>query len=48
MPATRTQVHVTDEQRRRLDAVAKHEGKTLAEVVREALDAYVAQPKLLP
>lgn len=31
------------EQRRRLDVLAKREGKTLAEVVREAVDAYVAQ-----
>jgi hypothetical protein len=43
MSATRTQVYFTEEQRRRLDALAKREGKTLAEVVREAVDAYVAQ-----
>jgi len=43
MSATRTQVYFTQEQRRRLDALAKHEGKTLAAVVREAVDAYVAQ-----
>ncbi len=42
MSATRTQVYFTEEQRRRLDALAKREGKTLAEVVREAVDAYVA------
>ncbi|MGI9099759.1 MAG: CopG family transcriptional regulator [Solirubrobacteraceae bacterium] len=41
MSATRTQVYFTQEQRRRLDALAKREGKTLAEVVREAVDAYV-------
>lgn len=43
MSATRTQVYFTDEQRRRLDARARQEGKTLAAVVREAVDAYVAQ-----
>jgi predicted DNA-binding protein len=43
MSATRTQVYFTAEQRRRLDALARREGKTLAEVVREAVDAYVAQ-----
>jgi Mlc titration factor MtfA (ptsG expression regulator) len=43
MSATRTQVYFTEEQRRRLDALAEREGKTLAEVVREAVDAYVAQ-----
>lgn len=43
MSATRTQVYFTEEQRRRLDALAKREGKTLAEVVREAVDAYVTQ-----
>jgi hypothetical protein len=42
MSATRTQVYFTEEQRRRLDALAKQEGKTLAAVVREAVDAYVA------
>lgn len=44
MSATRTQVYFTEEQRRRLDARAKREGKTLAEVVREAVDAYVTEP----
>lgn len=43
IPATRTQVYFTDEQRRRLDARARLEGKTLAALVREAVDAYVAQ-----
>lgn len=43
MASTRTQVYFTQDQRRRLDAVAKREGKTLAEVVREAVDAHVAQ-----
>lgn len=41
MSSTRTQVYFTAEQRRRLDARSKREGKTLAELVREAVDAYV-------
>ena len=43
MSATRTQVYFTAEQRRALDELAAREGKTLAEVVRAAVDAYVAQ-----
>jgi hypothetical protein len=43
MSATRTQVYFTEEQRRALDARAAREGKTLAAVVREAVDAYIAQ-----
>lgn len=43
MAATRTQVYFSEEQRRRIDAVAAREGKTLAAVVREAVDAYVAE-----
>jgi len=45
MPATRTQVYFTADQRQMLDARARQEGKTLAAVVREAVDAYVAQPR---
>jgi predicted DNA-binding protein len=41
MSATRTQVYLTDEQRRRIDALAGAEGVTMAEVVRRALDAYL-------
>ena len=43
MSATRTQVYFTREQRRRLDLRASREGKTLAAVVREAVDAYVTE-----
>ena len=43
MSSTRTQVYFTEEQRRSLDERARHEGKTLAAVVREAVDAYIAQ-----
>ena len=41
MSATRTQVYFTEQQRRRLDALAEREGKTLAQIVREAVDSYV-------
>lgn len=43
MSATRTQVYFTEDQRRRLDDLARREGKTLAQVVREAVDAYTAR-----
>lgn len=42
MPATRTQVYLTENQRRRIDEIAEAEGVTLAEVIRRALDAYLA------
>jgi predicted DNA-binding protein len=48
MAATRTQVYLTDDQRRRIDEVASAEGVTMAEVVRRALEAYLsshADPK---
>lgn len=41
MSATRTQVYFTQQQRRLLDERAAREGKTLAALVREAVDAYV-------
>lgn len=43
MPATRTQVYFTEDQRRQLDAMAQRDGKTLAQVVREAVDVYMSQ-----
>jgi plasmid stability protein len=46
MSATRTQVYFTAEQRRRLDARAAREGRTLAAVVREAVDAYLSGEEL--
>lgn len=48
MPATRTQVYLSEEQRRRIDAVAEAEGVTLAEVVRRALDVYLAEVHVDP
>jgi predicted DNA-binding protein len=41
MPAARTQIYLSEEQRRRIDRVAKSQGLTMAEVVRQAVDAYV-------
>lgn len=41
MSATRTQVYLTEDQRRRIDEIARTDGVTLAEVVRRALDAYL-------
>lgn len=41
MAATRTQVYLTREQRRALDERASREGRTLAEVIREAVDGYL-------
>jgi predicted DNA-binding protein len=41
MAATRTQVYLTAEQRTRLDALGRREGKPLAELVREAVDEYL-------
>lgn len=41
MSATRTQVYLTQEQRRRIDEIASADGLTMAEVVRRALDSYL-------
>jgi hypothetical protein len=43
MSATRTQVYFTEQQRQALDELAARDGKSLAEVVREAVDAYLVQ-----
>lgn len=42
MPATRTQIYLTVEQRTRLDAIGARDGKGLATLVREAVDRYLA------
>src|SRR5437870_8511468 len=42
MAARRTQIYLTAEQRRRLDERRRRDKRTLAELVREALDAYLA------
>jgi predicted DNA-binding protein len=41
MSAIRTQIYLSEEQRRKIDAVAASEGVTMAEVVRRALDSYL-------
>lgn len=42
MASQRTQVYLTAEQRRRLDERRRHERRPLAALIREALDAYLA------
>lgn len=42
MPATRTQVYLTAEQRAGLDERARVERKTMAHVIRDAVDTYLA------
>lgn len=39
--STRTQVYLTEEQRRRIDELAEAEGVTMAEIIRRALDGYL-------
>jgi hypothetical protein len=41
MSATRTQVYLTKEQRARIEELRARDGRTLAEVIRAALDAYL-------
>jgi hypothetical protein len=42
MPAaTRTQVYLTEDQRRQIEELRARDGRTLAEVVRAALDEYL-------
>ena len=45
MAATRTQVYLTKEQRQKLDSRRRREGKTLAAVVRDAIDAYLGKER---
>lgn len=42
MSATRTQVYLTEEQRRKVDQLADAEGVAMAEIVRRALDFYLS------
>ena len=42
MVAARTQIYLSEEQRRRIDVLATAEGVTMAEVIRRALDSYLA------
>ncbi len=43
MSAVRTQIYLTDDQRRRIDELTHAEGLTMAEVIRRALDTYLAE-----
>jgi hypothetical protein len=45
MPSTRTQIYLTEDQRRRLDARGKRTGAPLARMIREAVDTYLADDK---
>lgn len=42
MASTRTQIYLTDDQRRRLDARGRRTGSPMARMIREAVDAYLA------
>ena len=41
MPSLRTQIYLTREQRKRLTARGKRERKSLAALIREAIDVYL-------
>ena len=47
MAATRTQIYLTAEQRKRLDELGKREGKSLAELVRAAIDRFLEEKEEL-
>lgn len=42
-PAVRTQIYLTTEQRKRLDARAQNEGKSMAQVIRDALEEHLSR-----
>ena len=48
MAARRTQIYLTAEQRKRLDERRRRERRTLAELVRQAIDAYLADRSVDP
>ncbi len=48
MAARRTQIYLTAEQRKRLDERRRRERRTLADLVREAVDAYLADRSVNP
>lgn len=43
MAAQRTQVYLTAQQRSRLDEIARRDRKSLARLIREAVDAYLGR-----
>ena len=48
MSATRTQIYLQPSQRQRLDEIAGSRGSSLASVVREAVELYIAQAPVDP
>lgn len=42
MASTRTQIYLTQEQRRQLDERGRREGRAMASIVRDAIDEYLA------
>jgi hypothetical protein len=45
MPSTRTQIYLTDDQRRGLDARGRRTGAPMARMIREAVDVYLADDR---
>jgi Ribbon-helix-helix domain len=45
MPSIRTQIYLTDEQRSQLDLRGRRTGAPLARMIREAVDAYLADDR---
>jgi predicted DNA-binding protein len=43
MASTRTQIYLTDDQRKRLDIRGRRTGAPLARMIREAVDTYLAE-----
>ena len=43
MPMARTQIYLTDQQRSRILDIAEASDSTMAEVIREAIELYLAQ-----
>jgi predicted DNA-binding protein len=41
--AVRTQVYLTEEQRARLDELARRQGQAMAQLIREAIDRFLAE-----
>ena len=48
MPSTRTQIYLTDDQRRLLDARGRRTGAPMARLIREAVDAYLSDDRSDP
>lgn len=45
MPSMRTQIYLTEDQRRRLDARGRRAGAPMAKLIREAVDAYLTDDR---